>query len=248
MTSLWYPSSWAVGYDLPLEWIFSKWSYLPLHQVLDSRVKGRYRSIIELVTDQFFGQNDYSVFILLQSTAIKGLVLLIWAPVQPSLVGFEQGLVWDPQFDRMLIMPLVYLITITVWFVAVNASTDRYVPEVETWLKAEADFIDRIYSQFENAILQRTFRATTVEYQRTKRKMSAMRDKAFTMYAVRDASRKRFDWHVSIVYILFLAAAPMLTTAGIFTPGTLFAALISLSQAKSIIADATEVLTHLLLL
>lgn len=213
--------------------------------MLDHKVRLKYRAMIELITDHFFGQHDYSLFVQMQHTIIKACVLLFWAPIQPSLIGGREGLSFNFQITRIVIMPFVYLVTAGIWVLAVHMSTNKYIPAVEAWMSKDAQFIERIYMQFENSVLQRSFRATTVEYERTKRKMKTMRDKAFTMYAVKAAARKKFDWLVVIVYVLFLAASPIFKVYGFFTPGTLLGALYSLMQAKGILQDATEVLDGL---
>ena len=55
VTKYWAPSSWAVGYNITLDWILKKWAALPAPMTHDLETERRYRGMIDMVTSKFCG-------------------------------------------------------------------------------------------------------------------------------------------------------------------------------------------------
>ena len=69
VTSYWYASSWMMGYNVAMNWVLAKWTSLPLQRVLDTDTHERFRGMVQLIDDEFFNHNDYSVF-----TSVRALL------------------------------------------------------------------------------------------------------------------------------------------------------------------------------
>ena len=252
ITSYWYNSSWAMGYDVTLTWLMAKWTTLPLTRVVEAETTARYRGMIDLITSSFFGENNYSVFGELVDTWLN-IVIATLAPLllfNLSLCNASDEvdgvctvkdrvrLKWDPSQFTLSIVVMMGTIAIVLAYHMLNGFCQtRYEREVRHYINYQRELTGDVLSLIDNTPLYHTFDNLNQELKKVIDSMSRTRNQKFTYLLALDASGKGYDWSMIFIYAFVMMASPALYGIADLTIGQIYALFTLIVQGKSIMTS-----------
>ena len=225
VTSYWYNSGWALGYNVPMTWVLAKWAQLPAVAVADVDTIEKYRIVTELIATDFFSKNTYSAFTGLISTCVD-IVLITIAPIVLFNLDFcsrrdsngictlydSVGFAYTEEtFNLSIIVAGGTVAAVCVYFVvdAFTKKPTRYEKEVQKWVELEGKFHLSEQDLLNNTALHRNFEKQRVELSSTITNMSTARDQKATYLLALDTAGTSFNWMIKFVYIGIMLAAPV---------------------------------------
>ena len=214
MTGYWYNSSGAMGYNMSLVWVLSKWTQLPLGKIVDVDTIGKYRGMVELITSAFFGNNDYSVFADLLTTWVN-IICIVIAPLILFNLDFAraiaEGVPWGKEISSLSIIMASSTIAFVIIFILLSdMSPGAYEIEVRRWIKLERQLTLDLHSMLEDTPTYRLYQKSLDELLKVIKSMSATRGQRFSYLLALDCSGRGYDWCLTFVYIGAVMVSPIL--------------------------------------
>jgi len=224
VTQYWYNSSWMMGYNVTLGWVFAKWTRLPSWKVVDIETAAHYKGIVDLITSDYFGQNDYSVFVELVAESVS-IVCMIIAPLLLFNVDFcsnvgEDGncLLRDTisikfeggSFAVSLVVMMGNIGFVFAYFLIDHFSPSYYQDAVKRWLQLEQDFTIEVQEMLNDTPIHRLFKGARRSLEHCFTLMNVTRDQKFTFLLSLDASGRGYEWALTFLQIAIMMASPVL--------------------------------------
>ena len=214
LTGYWYNSAGAMGYNMSLVWVLSKWTQLPLGKIVDVDTIGKYRGMVELITSAFFGKNDYSVFADLVSTWVN-IICIIIAPLILFNLDFARaladGVPWAKKTSSLSIIMACSTVAFVIVFILLSdLSPGTYEVEVRRWITLERKLTLDLHSMLEDTPTYRLYQKSLDELLGVIKCMNAARGQRFSYLVALDASGRGYDWTLTFVYIAAMMVSPIL--------------------------------------
>lgn len=214
VTGYWYNSAAAMGYNMSLVWVLSKWTQLPLGRIVDVDTIAKYRGTVELITSAFFGKNDYSVFADLVSTWIN-IICIIIAPLILFNLDFAraiaEGVPWAKEVSSLsMIMACSTVGFVTLFVLLSDMSPGSYEIEVRKWIKLERKLTIDLHSMLEDTPTYRLYQKSLEELLGVIKSMGDARGQRFAYLINLDRSGRGYDWTLTFVHTAAMMAAPVL--------------------------------------
>jgi hypothetical protein len=232
ITEYWYNSSWAMGYNNTLTWMFAKWAELPAWKTSDIEVAAKFRGMVDLITSAFFSDNDYSVFMRLLAVWTN-IVCMIIAPLLLFNISFCTVMDEDGEctlrdsisfrfegnsYHFSIIVMLANVAFVLVYFLIDTLGPTHYTSAVRAWKELEFKFVVEVQAVLNDTPVYRLYHRAQNRIRSMLKLMNETRDKKFTYLLALDSSGRGYEWALTFAQMAIMMGAPVRRAAAVTLP------------------------------